>query len=184
MYIWPSAPVLAQYIWNKRSFVRNKNVLELGAGTSLPGTVAAKCGAKVTLSDASRYPDCLQNCRKSCQMNGLADVNIVGLTWGEFTPTLLELPPLDIILGSDCFFDTKDFEDIIVTVSFLLDKSPHAEFWSTYQERSADRSVEDLLLKWGLRCVHVPLSSFDADVEVTHNHTVHMLVITRKSGVT
>ena len=49
---------------------------------------------------------------------------------------------------------------------------------------SADRSLEGLLLKWGLRCVHVPLSSFDADLEATHNHTIHMLVITRKSGIT
>ena len=26
------------------------------------------------------------------------------LTWGDFTPELFDLPKIDIILGSDCFY--------------------------------------------------------------------------------
>lgn len=50
-----------------------KHILELGAGTSLPGVVAAKCGAHVTLSDCSRFTKCLENCRISASTNGVGD---------------------------------------------------------------------------------------------------------------
>jgi methyltransferase-like protein 23 len=73
MYTWPCAPVLAWYLWTHRGELGNKHVLELGAGTSLPGVVAAKCGAQVTLSDCSRFTKCLDNCRVSAAVNGVSD---------------------------------------------------------------------------------------------------------------
>ena len=80
---------------------------QLGAGTALPGVLAAKLGATVTLSDAVHLPKCVENCRKSCLANGIEDVNIIGLTWGQFNYDLLNLKQVDYILGSDCFYDTK-----------------------------------------------------------------------------
>ncbi|XP_035811459.2 histone-arginine methyltransferase METTL23 isoform X2 [Amphiprion ocellaris] len=136
MYVWPSAVVLAQYLWTYRDELRGKTVLELGAGVGLPGVVAASCGAAVILSDSSDKPSCLQNCRRSCDANGLQEVALVGLKWGEVSPDLVLLPRLDVILGSDVFYDPRDFEDVIVTVAFLLRKNPEAQFWTTYQLRS------------------------------------------------
>ena len=69
--------------------------------------MAAKCGAKVILSDDARLPKCLENCRRSCVANGLSDVEVVGITWGRFSPDIIKLPALDVILASDCFYDTK-----------------------------------------------------------------------------
>ena len=38
-------------------------------------------------------------------MNDIEDkVAIMPLTWGDFTPELFDLPKIDIILGSDCFY--------------------------------------------------------------------------------
>ncbi|XP_067673424.1 histone-arginine methyltransferase METTL23-like [Haliotis asinina] len=184
MYMWPCAPVLAQYVWFHREQIRNKHILELGAGTALPGILAAKCGGTVILTDSAKYPRCLDNCRKSCIANGLSGVSILGLTWGDFSPDFLQLPPQDIILGSDCFYATKDFEDILATVAYLLQQRPTAEFWTTYQERSADRSIEHLLRKWKMSCRHVPLPLFEAESTsiagstLPGNHTIHMLIIT------
>lgn len=73
MYTWPCAPVLAWYLWSQRVGLVGKHVIELGAGTSLPGVVAAKCGANVTLSDCSRFTKCLENCRISATTNGVGD---------------------------------------------------------------------------------------------------------------
>jgi predicted nicotinamide N-methyase len=57
----------------------------LGAGTSLPGVVAAKCGANVTLSDCSRFTKCLENCRTSAVTNGVGDkVKIISLQCIDF----------------------------------------------------------------------------------------------------
>lgn len=125
--------------------------------------VAARCGAKVILSDLTEAPLCLENCRRSCQANGVQDMVILGLTWGDLSPDLILLPKLDLILGSDVFYDPEgqhmssrclfstgfwcpclyvnsnhpvsDFEDVFFSVAFLLRKNPKAQFWTTYQER-------------------------------------------------
>lgn len=74
---------------------------------SLPGVVAARCGAEVVLSDGSDKPACLENCRRSAEANGLQDVAVVGISWGEVSPSLLLLPKLDVVLGSDVFYDPQ-----------------------------------------------------------------------------
>ncbi|NXE82581.1 MET23 protein, partial [Cochlearius cochlearius] len=183
LYAWPCAVVLAQYLWAHRRSLPGKRVLEVGAGVSLPGVLAAKCGAEVILSDSEELPRCLRSCRRSCLLNGLPRVPVVGLTWGRLSPQLLALPPIDIILGSDVFFDPKDFEDILTTVYFLLERNPHAQFWTTYQVRSADWSIEALLCKWKLKNIPVPLRSFSADKErlgsssLPGRHTIEMMII-------
>ncbi|XP_047427514.1 probable methyltransferase-like protein 23 isoform X2 [Mugil cephalus] len=184
MYVWPCAVVLAQYLWTHREELRGRTVLELGAGVSLPGVVAARCGAQVILSDSANKPLCLENCRRSCEANGLRDVRVLGLSWGEISPDLILLPQLDVILGSDVFYDPDDFEDVIVTAAFLLRKNPRAQFWTTYQVRSADWSIEALLRRWGLDCVDVQLHQFDADrcelagSTLPGSHSVQMMIIT------
>ncbi|XP_076209584.1 histone-arginine methyltransferase METTL23 isoform X1 [Aptenodytes patagonicus] len=198
MHAWPCAVVLAQYLWVHRRSLPGKRVLEIGAGVSLPGVVAAKCGAEVILSDSEELPQCLRNCRRSCLMNDLPHVPVIGLTWGRVSPELLSLAPVDVILGSDVFFDPKesetnhccfispnytDFEDILTTVYFLLEKNPRAQFWTTYQVRSADWSIEALLCKWKLKNIRVPLHSFSADKEhlagspLPGRHTIEMMII-------
>ncbi|XP_054026637.1 histone-arginine methyltransferase METTL23 isoform X2 [Dryobates pubescens] len=162
---------------------RTGEVCPIGAGVSLPGVLAAKCGAKVTLSDSEELPQCLQNCRRSCLLNHLPHIPVIGLTWGQLSPELLALAPVDIILGSDVFFDPKDFEDILTTIYFLLEKNPQAQFWTTYQVRSADWSIEALLCKWKLKSTHIPLHSFGADKEhlasssLPGRHTIEMMII-------
>ncbi|XP_054462959.1 methyltransferase-like protein 23 isoform X2 [Anoplopoma fimbria] len=155
MYVWPSAVVLAQYLWKRREELRFSTVLE--------------------------------NCRRSCEANGLRDVAVVTLTWGEVSPELLLLPELHIILGSDVFYEPQDFEDVLLTVAFLLRKNPRAQFWTTYQERSADWSIEALLHRWNLNCVDVQLETFDADEAelagstLPGNHSVLLMIITLRT---
>ena len=186
MYVWPSAPVLGQYIWKNRDRIKGANILEIGAGTALPGILAAQLGANVTLSDASNSPKCVDNCRQTCTDNNLDNVKVIGVTWGQFSPDLVQIGPLDIILGSDCFYDSKDFEDIIVTVAYLLDKNNDCQFWTTYQERSSDRTILPLLERWNLHSTVVPLEDFDAGhrqlacSNLPGDHTIHMLIIRNK----
>ncbi|XP_066560901.1 histone-arginine methyltransferase METTL23 isoform X2 [Amia ocellicauda] len=135
MYVWPCAVVLAQYVWWHWEELRGKTILEIGAGVSLPGVVAAKCGAQVLLSDSAELPKCLENCQRSCEVNGLSSIPVLGLTWGRISPNMLLLPTLHFILGSDVFYEPEDFEDILVTISFFLRKNPQVQFWTTYQER-------------------------------------------------
>ncbi|KAJ7989402.1 hypothetical protein DPEC_G00304180 [Dallia pectoralis] len=185
MYVWPCALVLAQYAWTHRHELLHKRVLELGAGVSLPGVVAAKCGAQVILSDNAELPLCLDNCRRTCEVNDLPNVIVVGITWGEISPDLLHLDSMDIILGSDILYEPEDFENVLITISFLLRKNPEAKIWTTYQERSADWSIEALLHKWNLNCDNIPLEEFNGNklrsgLTQPGSHSVQMMIITYK----
>lgn len=190
MFTWPAAPVLAQFIWKNKEHVKGKQIIEIGAGTALPGVVASLCGADVILTDKEEYPECLENCQRSCDANGQKSVKVIGITWGQFTPNIFKLPKADIIIGSDCFYDTKDFDDILATVSFLIERNMNkAKFWTTYQERSSSRSIEDLLKKWGLHGVEIPLKEFGASggniggSNLSDLYTIHMLEITSQQAV-
>ncbi|GAB1602949.1 methyltransferase-like protein 23 [Argonauta hians] len=183
-YVWPSAVVLAQYVWYFQHDVKGKRILELSAGTALPGIVAAKCqAASVVLSDSFLLPNSVQHCKSCCAANGLPDLPVIGITWGLFSPELINLDRVDIILASDCFYNLKDFEDILLTVSFILEKNTRCQFWCTYQERSSDQTIELLLKRWGLKCCQVPLAKFQADSPdiadsgLPGNHTIQMLKI-------
>ena len=79
----------------------------------MPGIVAAKCGATITLSDHIASPHCLDRCHQSAEVNGLSDVRVVGVTWGRVSQVLCDLKPLDLILASDCFYDTKGISYLI-----------------------------------------------------------------------
>ncbi|CAH2048232.1 unnamed protein product [Thlaspi arvense] len=134
LFVWPCSVILAEYVWQQRSRFRGSMILELGAGTSLPGLVAAKVGADVTLTDDS------------------SKAEVMGLTWGVWDAPIFELRP-NIILGADVFYDSSAFDDLFATVSFLLQSSPDAVFITTYHNRSGHHLIEFLMVKWGLKCV-------------------------------
>ncbi|XP_066601603.1 histone-arginine methyltransferase METTL23 isoform X2 [Prorops nasuta] len=183
LYTWPSAPILAWFLWEHKEELVGKRVLELGSGTALPGILASKCGAIVTLSDSANNPKSLRHIKKSCELNGVFyQVKIIGITWGLFLSTLFTIGPVDLIIGSDCFYDPSTFEDILVTVAYLLEKNPHSRFLCTYQERSADWSIEHLLNKWNLVCTHIPITDLGSQSninihELMRDHTIHLLNI-------
>ncbi|KAK8934158.1 hypothetical protein KSP39_PZI014935 [Platanthera zijinensis] len=151
MFVWPCSIILAEYVWQQRSRFSGKNVVELGAGTSLPGLVAAKIGADVVLTDDFHKHEVLENIRRICNLNKL-DCKIVGLTWGEWDASLFELQP-HIILGADVLYDSTDFDDLFATVAFLLQNSRECVFITTYHNRSGHHLIEFLMVKWGLKCL-------------------------------
>lgn len=69
-----------------RKCLPGKNILEIGAGTSLPGILAAKIGSHVTLTDSALLPKSLAHIDRICNLNKLkpgTDINVAGLTWGK-----------------------------------------------------------------------------------------------------
>ncbi|XP_055375159.1 histone-arginine methyltransferase METTL23 [Condylostylus longicornis] len=186
-YTWPCAPFLAYFLWEKRDCLVDKRVLELGCGTALPGILAAKCGAQVTLTDNCLLPKTLKHIRQCCLANNLSpgrDIDIVGLSWGLLLNSIFNLGPIDLIIASDCFYDPAIFEDILVTVSFLLENNPNSKFICSYQERSADWSIEGLLKKWGLKASNINIDNIGQRSGINFNdliggHTIHLLEIVK-----
>ncbi|CAN6247435.1 unnamed protein product [Urochloa humidicola] len=151
MFVWPCSIILAEYVWQQRSRFTGCKVVELGAGTSLPGLVAAKVGADVTLTDIAHNTEVLNNIRKICALNN-ASCTVLGLTWGDWDEPIFDLHP-DIILGADVLYDSANFDDLFATVTFLLKHSPGAVFITTYHNRSGHHLIEFLMVKWGLKCL-------------------------------
>lgn len=102
-------------------------------------------------------------------------VMVRGLNWGDFSLSsmhnkdggLLQLLEevskieqikkagnpghIDLILGSDVFYNPSDFEPLLATVSYIINRhNPNCVFLTTYQNRSSKRNIDHLLEKWDL----------------------------------
>lgn len=151
LFVWPCSVVLSEYVWQHKHRFSGATVVELGAGTSLPGLVAAKLGARVTLTDDSTRLEVLDNMRRVCDLNNL-ECNVLGLTWGVWDSSIFSLQPT-IILGADVLYDSNAFDDLFATVTFLLRNSPGSVFVTSYHNRSGHHLIEFLMGKWGLKCL-------------------------------
>ncbi len=94
--LWPSAIALAHEI-AARPFA-GLRVLELGAGTGLPGIVAAKLGAKVVQTD--RQEVALYVSRKNAERNDVASMEHRVADWGMWDDESL----YDVIIGADILY--------------------------------------------------------------------------------
>lgn len=188
LYLWPSAPVLAWYLWLRQDDIKGKKVLELGSGTALPGLLCAKFGAdKVYLTDDAWQENTLKNIREAVKINNFQDdtkVQVEGLTWGDYTEELFEIAnaQLDFIIGSDLFFDPEVFEPLLITIAYLLEQNPTTEVLIAVQERSSDWSLEEYLIKWNLKCSYIYPRDFLRETgieegDLTGKHSIFILKI-------
>ncbi|XVF62228.1 hypothetical protein PTKIN_Ptkin08bG0200500 [Pterospermum kingtungense] len=151
LFVWPCSIVLAEYVWQQKLRFSGNSVVELGAGTCLPGLVAAKVGSMVTLTDDANRLEVLENMRRVCELNK-AKCNVLGLTWGVWDASIFSLHQ-KIILGADVLYDAHAFDDLFATVAFLLQSNSGSVFITTYHNRSGHHLIEFLMVKWGLKCV-------------------------------
>ncbi|KAF3336141.1 methyltransferase-like protein 23 isoform X2 [Carex littledalei] len=117
MFVWPCSIVLSEYVWQQRFRFQGISVLELGAGTSLPGIVAAKVGSDVILTDKSDNSEILSNMRSICDQNEV-NCQILGLNWGEWDSNIFDLHP-KIILGADVLYDTAAKKELDHNQAYL-----------------------------------------------------------------
>lgn len=67
--LWPAAIALAHELASRGDGLSGRRVLELGAGTGLPGIVAATLGARVVQTDRDELA--LSACKLNCGRNGV-----------------------------------------------------------------------------------------------------------------
>lgn len=136
-------------------------------------------------------PESLKHTKRCCSANQLEpgkDIDVIGLTWGILLKSVFDIGSLDYIIAADCFYDPSVFEDILVTVSFLLNaassNSAPTKFLFTYQDRSSDWSIDHLLKKWNLRCSNVSLKYVEelCPIEIDNlmnGHEIRLLEISK-----
>lgn len=96
--LWPSSIALAHELADRADDLRGKAVLELGAGTGLPGLVAAHLGARVVQTDYQN--EALSFCGLNAQRNGLGRVDLRQVDWTEWD----DPDRYDYIIGSDILY--------------------------------------------------------------------------------
>ena len=99
--LWPSAIALAHDVGERAAELRGRRVLELGAGTGLPGIVAASLGARVVQTDRYELP--MSVCRRNGDRNGVAGIEYRVADWAAWD----DAGRYDWILGADVIY-SKD----------------------------------------------------------------------------
>eukprot|EP00981_Chlorochromonas_danica_P002111 scaffold424_cov165-Ochromonas_danica.AAC.11 len=134
---WSSASLLAAYlVCHSEEVVRDKAVIEIGAGTALPSMISGLCGAKsLLITDRDNADPLYALIQTSAKANGIDSLcQLQALDWRE--GYILPSHPIDIILGADIFYNVEDFESLIKLLSQLLELHPHALCLIGYQDRS------------------------------------------------
>jgi methyltransferase-like protein 23 len=96
--LWPSSIALAHDLFARSERLLGKRVLELGAGTGLPGIVAESLGASVLQID--RHEVALHLCRMNAQRNANQRVEVRAADWETFHSEA----PFDFIIGADVLY--------------------------------------------------------------------------------
>lgn len=132
-YLWNAARAFTTYLDQNAHIYQDRYVLELGAGSGLPGIVTALNGARnVVLTD---YPDAelLANLQHNVEANvpdTLRDrVKVEGYTWGHHVQRLLDRLPsghgmskigFHLIILSDLIFNHSQHEALLNTCEHAL----------------------------------------------------------------
>lgn len=96
--LWPAAIALAHEVASRAEDFRGTRVLELGAGTGLPGIVAATLGARVAQTDRDELA--MSACKRNCERNGAATVEHRLADWASWKDS----GRYEWILGSDILY--------------------------------------------------------------------------------
>ncbi|XP_066562456.1 methyltransferase like 21e isoform X2 [Amia ocellicauda] len=134
--LWPSALVLCYFLeTNQDKYnLKDKNVMELGAGTGLVSIVTSMLGAKVTSTD---LPDVLGNLHYNVSRNTKDRCRhtprVTELTWGK---DLEKNFPRD-----SCHYDYIMAADVVYSHPYLQ------ELLNTFQHLSQD----DTVIFWAMR---------------------------------
>jgi predicted nicotinamide N-methyase len=98
--LWASTIALGQVIISRENDFRNKEVLELGAGTGLPGIIASAIGAKsVVQTDKNNLAMTL--CKRNCELNDIKTIEHRLEDWTNWN----DADKYDWIIGSDILYN-------------------------------------------------------------------------------
>ncbi|MFT3922263.1 MAG: methyltransferase domain-containing protein [Myxococcales bacterium] len=128
--LWPSSIALAHELVSRAEELRGKRVLELGAGTGLPGVVAASLGAKVLQVDRSEVA--LHLCTMNAERNRVAQLEARIAEWETFHSD----EPFDFILGADVLYVTTMHDRLRALCNSYLAPAGTALFADPFRAQS------------------------------------------------
>lgn len=147
--IWPSAMALVDFLQQHPHWIKDKQVVELGAGIGLPSLRMAQQAAGMLISDHA--PEAVVLLRKNIQYLGLANTKSLCLDWNELPDEIRA----DTLLLSDINYAPEQFAPLLALIRKMLKQgttiilatpqritiTPFAEAIQTYIKESVLHTV-------------------------------------------
>jgi predicted nicotinamide N-methyase len=116
--VWPSAIALLDVLQKHPNWIKDKNVLELGAGIGLPSLMMAGITKSIQISDYNL--EAVELLRKNIQHLELENVEALKLDWNA----LPEAIHPEVLILSDVNYDPTQFDALISLIEkFILQGS-------------------------------------------------------------
>ena len=128
--LWPASIALAHELLARAAELPGKRVLELGAGTGVPGIVAASLGARVLQTDRNEVA--LHVCAMNVDRNRVPSVERRVAQWETFTSD----ETFDVILGSDVLYATNMHRELRAICETYLAPGGCVLFSDPFREQS------------------------------------------------
>jgi len=113
--VWPSAIALLNILQKHPNWIKDKNVLELGAGIGLPSLMMADMAESIQISDYNL--EAVELLRKNIEHLELENAEALQLDWNNVPE---HIQP-DVVILSDVNYDPTQFDVLIA----LIDKFIH-----------------------------------------------------------
>lgn len=134
--LWPASIALAHELAGRSDELRGARVLELGAGTGLPGIVASSCGARVVQTDHQQAV--MDLCRRNGERNHVIGVDYRLVDWAQWDDAIR----YDWIIGADVIYAEsmhdhlrRIFETNLARGGRVLVSDPYRPFSIRFLER-------------------------------------------------
>jgi len=114
--IWPSSIALSNFLHEHTHWVKDKTVLELGAGIGLPSFQIAKMVKAVIISDHNS--DAVELIEKNIALLDLNNAKAVLLDWNKFQNDI----KAEVILLSDVNYAPVEFDSLLQIIENYLSK--------------------------------------------------------------
>jgi methyltransferase-like protein 23 len=148
--IWPAAQALAAFLLEEPVWIKDKAVLEMGAGIGVPSFAVAHMTGKSIVSDNN--PDAVELVRQNIKQLELSDIRAEQIDWNR--AAILE--NVETLLLSDINYDPNQFKslisiiegykaqgtDIIITSPIRMSTAPFYEALTPFIPRTFVRSVD------------------------------------------
>ncbi|KAI0891156.1 putative methyltransferase-domain-containing protein [Annulohypoxylon nitens] len=143
---WEAALHLGQFLTTSPSIIRDKAILELGAGTGYLSILCAKFMAPTMVIASDGSDDVVANLPENFFLNGLQESQIVramDVKWGHALVGTEDEHwnggmPIDVVLAADVTYDKSIIPALIGTFEELVGLFPHIAIYIAATERNRE----------------------------------------------
>lgn len=171
--LWEAEVCCLEYLEYASALVKDKRVLEVGAGVGLAGIAAVeRLGARhLIISDFSI--EVLENLRRIVKQSPAANkIEIRGLDW-HFEEQVKTFHDHNFIIAADCVYDPTDIDNFINTIETLLVVGVGTTALIACSVRN-EKTYSALRARLNRSPVLVEKVSLEKDQEVYSNNASHM----------